>query len=80
MSWNNSTYKYKRPKRANRAFRKHAIPMGSMISDTLKRHGIGSQVKAAMIVREGNRILDQIVDPELRSDLRVLSYVYRTIK
>ncbi len=60
-------------------FRKNAIPMGNMISDTLKRHGIGAQVHAAMIVREGNRILDDIVGEEFRSDLRVLSYVHKTL-
>jgi len=60
-------------------FRKHAIPMGSLISDTLKRHGIGSQVHAAMIVREGNLVLDEIIGPEFRSDLRILSYTFRTL-
>ena len=79
MTWDKSTYKYRRPQRANRAFRKHAIPMGTLVSATLKRHGIGSQVKAAMVVREGNLILDQIIEAKFRKDLRVLSCVHRTL-
>lgn len=66
-------------KRFERMHRKHAIPMGNLISETLKRHGIGSQVQAAMIVREGNQILDQLIDPELRRDIRVLSFTHRTL-
>lgn len=49
--------------------------MGNLVSDTLARHGIGAQVKAAMIVREGNLILNELIETTLRQDFRVISFV-----
>lgn len=61
-------------KRHDRQNRKNAIPMNKLVFDTLSRHGIAKQVQSAMIVKEGNAILDQIVEPDYRDDIRVLSY------
>lgn len=77
MSWNKPTYKL--PKKANRPFKKNAVQMGNLVYDTLQRHGIGAQVQAAMIVREGNTILNDLIDPDLRKDVRVISFSNRNL-
>lgn len=73
MSWNKPTYKL--PKKANRPFKKNAVKMGNLVYDTLQRHGIGAQVQSAMIVRDGNIILDDLIDSNLRTDVRVISFL-----
>lgn len=50
-----------------------------MISDTLARHGIGKQVKSAMIVREGNNALHKLINAEYLGDVRVLSFHNNTL-
>ncbi|MBU4315247.1 DUF721 domain-containing protein [Patescibacteria group bacterium] len=74
--YNSGQYTKKRP---DRMHRKHAIPMGNLISDTLSRHGIGRQVQSALIVREGNNILCNLIEPQFLKDIRVLSFTYKTL-
>lgn len=46
-----------------------------MLSDAVRRHGIGGQVEAAMVVKCANDELDSLVEQTQRKDLRAISYV-----
>jgi len=65
---------YKLPQRANRPFKTHPDKIDSLMTGALKRHGIGVQVQAAMIVKQANELLDELIRPEHRVDVRVVSY------
>jgi hypothetical protein len=66
--------KYKRPKRANRPFKKDPDKINKLVGGALNRHGIGAQVEAAMIVKRANELLDRVVDDRYRVDVRVVSF------
>ena len=65
---------YKLPQRANRPFKKNPDKIDSLMTGALKRHGIGAQVQAAMIVKRANELLDELIREQHRGDVRVVSY------
>jgi hypothetical protein len=70
----NKWQKWKRPKKANRPFKKRPDSINFLVGGALKRHGIGPQVQAAMIVKRANEVLDRIIEERFRSDVRVISF------
>ncbi len=60
--------------RLQRQFKKRPDQMNSLIGGALKRHGIGAQVEAAMIVKRANELLDRVLDERYLVDARVVSF------
>lgn len=74
MTWSDNNT---RPinKNRQRQYSKNAAPIGGILSDAIGRHGIGWQIKAAMAVKIANKILDDLIEPNLRNDIRAISFV-----
>lgn len=73
MTWSDKNYKPFNKNR-KRIPSKNALPLGGIISDAISRHGIAWQINAAMTVKKANEILDAIIDPKLRPDVRAISF------
>jgi len=50
------------------------IHLGSLIDDTLKRHGIGRQVVASMIIKRADALMQDLLADHVKKDVRVISY------
>ncbi len=48
--------------------------VGSMVDSVLSRHGIGKQVLSASVVTTAERILVSLLAPEMKDDVRALSF------
>ncbi len=62
-------------KNRQRQFSKNASSIGGILNDAIGRHGIAGQIKAALAVKLANKILDDLIEPNLRNDFRAVSFV-----
>lgn len=79
MAWSkfyNSKPKRKKPKKGQfqPVFRKKPVEMTGLIDSVLKRHNIGKQVTAAMIVTSAQEWLQQELPEHVKADTKAHAY------